>query len=108
MKTLDLQPAHLRMVLSLIHAFAPDADVFAFGSRVHGGSHNGSDLDLVLRNPLQNNSPHRCMASLRAAFAESNLPFTVDILDWSRIPESFRREVERESVILHHAETVPA
>jgi hypothetical protein len=43
----------------------------------------------------QNNLPR-----LRAAFIESNLPMLVDILDWARIPEPFRREIQRHPVAI--------
>lgn len=107
MSKLDLQPAHLRIVVDLIGTYAPDADVFAFGSRVRGGSHDGSDLDLVMRNPENATVPHHGIAALRAALAESNLPLIVDLLDWSLIPESFQREIEREAILIHRAEHAP-
>lgn len=39
-------------------------------------------------------------AVLRDAFSESNLPILVDIQDWSRIPDSFREEIERSGVVV--------
>lgn len=48
---LDLNPRYLNMVKAVLMANAPDAEVWAYGGRVSGNFHNGSDLDLVLRNP---------------------------------------------------------
>jgi hypothetical protein len=37
---------------------------------------------------------------LRDALVESNLPIRVDVVDWARIPEAFRREIERAYVVV--------
>lgn len=91
MATIELRPAWLQLVRELIVAHLPEAEVLAYGSRVTGGCHAASDLDLVVRNPLDAGKPLAGVADLREALAESNLPIRVDVLDWARIPESFRR-----------------
>lgn len=101
MSGLDLPNRYLDQVLALLRAHAPHAEVWAYGSRVTGGGHEASDLDLVLRNL---GSPAADLSDLREAFIESNLPIRVDILDWSRIPESFHREIERSHVVLQGAD----
>ena len=95
MPKLDLRPEWLETVRRLIAAHLPDAEVLAYGSRVNGTSHEGSDLDLVACNPDDPSLPLPGLAELREAFAESSLPILVDILDWARIPESFRQEIIR-------------
>jgi len=100
MLKLDLPPAYLHALRDLLAAHTPDAEVWAYGSRVNGQAHDGSDLDLVLRNPDQLDAPQKNLRRLRAALAESNLPILVEILDWARIPESFRREIQREHVVV--------
>lgn len=77
MPTLDLPHEWLEMVRRLLAAHLPDAEVFAYGSRVVGGSHKGSDLDLVVRNPADPDRPQPGLADLREAFSESNLPIEV-------------------------------
>lgn len=106
MPTLDLHPAYLQMVFAALQRHAPDAEVWAYGSRVAGGAHEGSDLDLVLRQPGQLTQPQKNLARLRDALVESNIPILVEVLDWARIPETFRREIERRHVTLVAAETV--
>ncbi|HEV7672576.1 MAG TPA: nucleotidyltransferase domain-containing protein [Thermoanaerobaculia bacterium] len=97
MAGLDLPNRYLDQVLALLRAHAPYAEVWAYGSRVNGDGHEASDLDLVLRNP---GNPAADLFDLKEAFIESNLPIRVDILDWTRIPESFHREIERAHVVL--------
>lgn len=97
---LDLPQKYLEQVLALLHAHVPHAEAWAYGSRVSGGSHPASDLDLVLRNPHNLHEETAALAALKEAFSESNLPIRVDIMDWARIPESFRREIERRHVVV--------
>jgi predicted nucleotidyltransferase len=46
-----LSDRHLHTLQALLAQHAPGAEVWAYGSRVTGGAHEGSDLDLVLRHP---------------------------------------------------------
>jgi predicted nucleotidyltransferase len=100
MPKLDLKPEHLRLLLELLQEHAPNAEVWAYGSRANGNAHDGSDLDLVVRNPASLNQPQNQLHGLRDALSESNLPMLVDVLDWARIPEEFQREIEREHLII--------
>jgi predicted nucleotidyltransferase len=88
------------MLLDLLVAHLPDAEVWAYGSRVNGHAHEGSDLDLVVRNPDRLDQPQRQLYLLRDALTESNLPILVEVLDWARIPEDMRREIERQHLVI--------
>lgn len=99
MPTLDLQPKHLRLLLDLLRQNVPDAEVWAYGSRVNHAAHETSDLDLVIRNPERLDAPLKNLHRLREALSESNLPIFVEVLDWARIPEDFRREIQRQPVV---------
>jgi predicted nucleotidyltransferase len=103
MPKLDLKPDHLSLLLEILKRHAPDAEVWAYGSRVNGSGHDGSDLDLVVRNPANLDQPQQQFYTLRDALSESNLPMLADVLDWARIPEDFRREIERQHVIVRTA-----
>jgi uncharacterized protein len=100
MPKLDLKPVHLRLLLDVLQTHAPEAEVWAYGSRVNGDGHDGSDLDLVVRNPVGLDRPQKQLGALREALRESNLPMLVDVLDWARIPEDFRCEIERQHVVV--------
>lgn len=101
--TLDLPAKYLERVRALLRAHVPHAEVRAYGSRVSGGGHEASDLDLVLRNPETPGAEAPGLSDLKAAFIESDLPIRVDIMDWARIPESFHREIERAHVVIQEA-----
>lgn len=92
---LQLAPRHLQLLRDLLQAQVPQAQVWAYGSRVTGGAHEGSDLDLVLRNPARLSAPCEGWLDLKEALQESSLPILVDVHDWARLPADFHRNIER-------------
>jgi len=98
--SLDLPQKYLEQVKTLLRAHVPHAEVWVYGSRVTGGGHAASDLDLVLRNPQNLQEETGALDELKEAFIESNLPIRVDVMDWARIPVSFHREIERAHVVV--------
>ena len=97
---LHLQPKHRQVLEALLRKHLPDVEVWAYGSRVSGKSHDGSDLDLVLRGPGLNEIPIGQLGDFEEAVRESTIPFLVEARDWSRLPTRFHREIERDHVIL--------
>lgn len=95
---IDLQPDHLTEVQRILRDLVPGVEVRAFGSRVTGSAAKFSDLDLVLMGDGALN--WRLIESLKDAFSESDLPFTVDVLDWHTIPDSFRDIISRQYEVL--------
>lgn len=87
-------------VRKILSAQVKDMIVWAYGSRVNGTAHESSDLDLVVIHPKDAMIAQENMATLRAAFAESNLPILVDVLDWAQIPETFRQEIKRSHEVI--------
>ena len=97
---LHLLPKHRRALEALLRKHLPDVEVWAYGSRVNGRSHDGSDLDLVLRGPGLTEIPGDRLGDFEEAVRESNIPFLVEARDWARLPERFHREIERDRVVL--------
>jgi len=93
--TLHLPQRYLEQVQAVLRQHLHDAEVWAYGSRVNGDYYEASDLDLVARLPEAAEKPKRfsALTEVKEAFAESNLPIIVQIVDWSAIPESFREEI---------------
>ena len=71
----------------------------AFGSRVRGNARKYSDLDLAIVGKKR--LDWRELEALRDAFAESDLPMQVDVLDWNAVSDEFR------AVIARHSEPIP-
>lgn len=100
---LDLAPRHLTALRALLECHVPGAEVWAFGSRVTGGpheSHEGSDLDLLLRNAWNPALPVVDLAALGEALQASALPMRVEVHDASQWPDSFHENVARRHVVI--------
>lgn len=98
---INLEQKHLQIILQLLEKYVPTMIVWAYGSRVNGLGHEGSDLDLVVINPNNKTLVQTNLHALREAFSESNLPFSVDVLDWAQIPDSFQQEIQKKYVVLY-------
>ncbi len=103
---LQLPERYLGTVRTLLRQHVPEAEVWAYGSRVTRTGHEASDLDLVVRNPAGLAEETPGLFDLKEAFVESDLPIRVDVMDWARIPDSFQREIEREHVVVQGKEGV--
>lgn len=101
---LHLRPAWREMLEDLLRTHVPQADVWAYGSRVKGESHEMSDLDIVLRNPADLSRPVRAAPTLREALTDSMLPIMVDVHDWANLPGYFHEEILRAYVVLRQGE----
>ena len=97
---LHLSTKHRAVIEALLREHLPGVEVWAYGSRVNGRSHDGSDLDLVLRGPGLNEIPPGQLGDFEDAIRESNIPFLVEARDWARLPKRFCREIEHRYVVL--------
>ena len=84
---------------ALLGKHVPGVEVWAYGSRVNGESHEGSDLDLVLRSPTLEPLDGG-FYDLREAIEKSNIPILIQAHDWASLPETFHREIERGCVVV--------
>ena len=100
---LHLRPRHRALLEALLREHLPDVEVWAYGSRVNGQSHDGSDLDLVLRGPGLDEIDVSALDDFAQALHDSTIPFLVEARDWARLPERFHREIEREYAVLVEA-----
>lgn len=101
--TLHLSPRYLDTVQAILRQHLPQAEVWAYGSRVHGDCHDTSDLDLVVRNPEALDKPCRDLGDVVEAFSLSNLPIIVQLVDWARIPSAFHDEIMAGYVVVKAA-----
>lgn len=78
---IDVRPDLWDIVRGILQAHVPQYEVWAFGSRAKWTAKPYSDLDLAVIStaPL----PLETSAALSDAFAESDLPWRVDVVDWA-------------------------
>lgn len=91
---IDLEDRYLQLLREILGQHLPGWEVRLFGSRVRGTAHRFSDIDLVVVGTSA--VPEQTLTALRDAFADSDLPYKVDVLDWQSITPEFRRAVEEQ------------
>lgn len=93
-----LEKRFLDEITSIIKQTYPKAIVWAYGSRIDGTAHEGSDLDLVVKDFGQNDA---CLFTLKDELKESNVPFLVDIFEFDKLPLNFQKEIEKNYVVFY-------
>lgn len=95
---IDVRPDLWDIVRGILQAHVPQYEVWAFGSRAKWQAKPHSDLDLavITDQPLS----LEVSAALSDAFAESDLPWRVDVVDWATTSEAFRRIIQRDRVVV--------
>jgi len=76
-------------------------EVWAYGSRVNGNAHEGSDLDLVIITPERKRIPIQILMEIKENIRESNIPILVDIFDWASLPSTFHENIEAKHEVLY-------
>lgn len=98
MSRLSLKPEHRKMLIDIFDKYCPNAEIWAYGSRLNGDAHSGSDLDLVVKSF---NSDDVYLSELKTLLSESNIPFMVDIHEYDYLPKSFQKEIELDYEVIY-------
>ena len=102
MSNLFLPPAQAECVRRILWTHLPgNVKVSVFGSRATGRRLKPhSDLDLLIDSPVE--LPLMLMADVREALVESNLPFSVDLLDRKDASAEFLASLAHEGMVELH------
>jgi predicted nucleotidyltransferase len=94
----QLDADSLAEVRKILEFYAPTLKAWAFGSRATGTAKRFSDLDLALEGegPVE----YQTISKLKHAFAESDLPIKVDVVDWHALDPEFRATIDKQRVRL--------
>ncbi len=87
---LDLPNKYLTLVKEILAPLSRSykVQVVIFGSRAKGTARKYSDLDIGLLG--QSKLPFAQIVALKNQFYESSLPYTVDLVDFANVEESFK------------------
>ena len=96
-QAIDITYEQRRTILDLLERHLPTTEAWAYGSRAKWTARPQSDLDLVVFATPEQSSR---VSDLREVFEESDLPFRIDMFVWDDVPESFRKQIEAEHVVL--------
>ncbi len=75
-------------------------ELIAYGSRVNNTAHEGSDLDLVIRTQTEEPISINLYSDLVEKIKQSNIPFLVELRDWSTLPTSFHKQISENSQVI--------
>lgn len=95
---LDIGDKEWHIVEAILQRHMPDRDVWAFGSRAKWTAKEFSDLDVAILGEKSLTLDES--AALSDAFADSDLPWKVDVVDWATTSSSFRKIIERDKVVV--------
>ena len=96
-KSVTITAEQHKEILNLLELHLPNTTVWAYGSRVKSSARQDSDLDLVA---FASKEQELQLFNLREAFAESYLPFRIDLLVWDKVPEKFQKNIEVNHIVL--------
>ena len=91
MKTLRDATEAASYAASVVRRHLPDPAyrIFLFGSRAEGTAHPRSDIDIGIEGPAPVSA--EAMARIEDELEEAPTLYTIEIVDFTRVPESFRR-----------------
>ena len=98
MSNLFIKPQYLKMLTDIFDEYCPRAEIWAYGSRINGQAHDGSDLDLVVKTFNTNDIK---AFQLKEIISNSNIPFLVDIQEFDNLPKSFQEEILKNYIVIY-------
>jgi len=73
--------------------FTTALNIWAYGSRVTGEAHDTSDLDLVILTKNEQPIDIEQFIRFKERLVNSNIPLLIQVMDWNRMPISFRDNI---------------
>jgi len=96
---INIKSNDLQLLQSILNKYIPNYPVWLFGSRCTSLIKPYSDIDLAIitETPV----PLEQLASLEYALSESDLPYKVDLVDWSTLDDGFRQIIQNQHEVIH-------
>ena len=93
-----LDTATVREIKNILFKFLDSQKdkAFIFGSRATGTSRRFSDIDIGVKSEKKIDTI--LLSDIKEVFEESNIPYTVDVVDFSQVSDKFN-EVARQKII---------
>ena len=89
---INIKQKHLDELKGIFERYCPDAEIWAYGSRVNSSSHDGSDLDLTVKDF---GNSEKDLSELKQLLSDSNIPFLIDINEFCRLPEYMQESIKK-------------
>ncbi len=98
-QNININSKDLETIKALLRQYLPGTLVWAYGSRVNQAGHSFSDLDIVVFSKAEQQDD---IFDLKVAFENAFLPFRIDLHCWDEIPDSFKKNIKRNYVVLQN------
>ena len=98
MDRLFIKSEDLKILTDIFASYCPNAEIWAYGSRVNGRAHEGSDIDLVVKDFRSDSAD---INELKDILRESSIPFLTDIQEFDKLPETFQQEILKNYIIIY-------
>lgn len=95
---LDITTQQHQFIVNVIKNLLPTVSMLAFGSRTDGTAKRYSDLDLALDDGEKISL--KTLDQIEESFAQSDLPFKIDILDISNVSPEFAAKIKSRHIKL--------
>lgn len=95
-------------LIDIFQSIDTQVEVWAYGSRVNGRAHDGSDLDLVVRTHDLSPMSLEQYAMIIDLIHDSLIPILVDVKDWARLPDYFHDEIKKNYEVLYKSTGIAA
>ncbi len=92
---INIEPRHLEMILNILKKY--DYTFYIFGSRITEKAKQFSDVDLFYVDEI----PEKIIYAIKDEFEESNLPYTVDIVNFNRCQPYFQEIIKKNYACLY-------
>ncbi len=87
-----IEKEQLEIVREILRKYLPDAEIRIFGSRYKHTNKEYSDIDIAI--VQQEKISLELYSKLKEELEESNLKYTVDLIDWNTISIEFKKIIE--------------
>jgi hypothetical protein len=93
----EMNETYLAQIKSALDQLLGDCQIYLFGSRATNKFSDASDFDIAVS---ASRNIDRELSLAREQLENSNIPFTVDLVDLSSTAEEFARRVRQEGIPL--------
>lgn len=89
-------PESLEFIKKTVRKYLPatEYELFVYGSRASGQADKWSDIDVGIKG--RKKVPFDTLATISEEIRESDLPYLVDVVDFNRVSEKFRKIATKE------------
>ena len=89
---IHMDEQHLEVIKAILKKYP--YTFYAFGSRTKGTQRPLSDLDICFMEDI----PWNVRSHIDEDFEESDLPFTVDVIDWNTSDADFKAKIKKDLI----------